>query len=63
LILRFQPRRKSRSSELEQCKAKWLFKAQWAGAHEHLKSHFNAAMPTRSRSLAHKKAPHKAGLF
>jgi hypothetical protein len=58
LIVRYQPRRRSRSSELEQCKAKWLFEAQLAVANEHSKSHFNAAMPTRSRSLSHKKAPH-----
>ncbi len=29
-----------------------VFKAQWAVAHEHLKTIFNAAPPTRSRSLS-----------
>jgi len=63
LPLRYKPRRLSRSSELEQCKAKWFFEAQLAVANEHSKKHFNAAMPTRSRSTSHKKTPRKAGFF
>jgi hypothetical protein len=49
--------------QLEQRKAKIFFEAQLAVANEHSKSHFNEAMPTRSRSLSHKKTPHSAGFF
>jgi hypothetical protein len=51
LTLKISAAPRCRSSELRRGKAKPFFKAQWAVAHEHLKNGFNAASPTRSRSV------------